>query len=238
MKSAKLLILFLLASIGLRASSADPSHFFSIAPVLQINGYGLNMKWGHFNSTQRFSFYTFDIDRLKHQKEIRQPANMPYNGFVFGRTHIAIPISIGMGQFKTLGVRNNKNDVGVGWTYQYGLTLALLKPVYLFVDPTPNNQTNDDIELIRYEEESTFDYNSILGGASFFTGINQIKSIPGAFGKTSLVFNWGRYYNDLHSVELGVMVHGYIKRLPLMAKVKNNFVYPVFYLAVNLGKYW
>ena len=213
-----------------------PSHFFATAADLHINGFAIHFKWGKGDASN-LRFYAIDFGKMRHQKEFRYTANPPYNGFVFGRTNIAMPLNFGFGKMKALGIRNGKNDVGLSYTLQAGISLALLKPVYLYIDRKPGTPESN-VELIRYSKESSIEYNNIIGGASFFTGLNQLSLIPGVFTRASLVFNWGRYSGDFHAVETGAMLTAYNKALPLMAITKNNMVYPSVYIAFNLGKYW
>lgn len=219
-----------------REDTHVPSRFFSAAADLHVNGFALHFKWGK-GDVSNLRYYAIDFGKMRHQKEFRYTSNPPYNGFVFGRTHIAMPLNFGVGKMKTLGIRNGKNDVGLSYSFQAGISLALLKPVYLYIDRKPGT-LQSNVELVKYENESTIEYNNIIGGASFFTGMNQMTLMPGVFTRASLLFNWGRYTGDFHAVETGVMITAYSKSLPLMATIKNNPVYPTVFIAFNLGKYW
>lgn len=240
-RSISLLIIVLFCSIGLSAqttgTNVNPTRFFSFSPAIQTNGYGINFKWAHSSVPTRFTFYTFDFGRLKHSKEFRYLGNGHYNGFVFGRKNIALPVSLGIGRYYVLGVRNSKNDVGVSWSYQLGTRFALMKPVYLFVLENPGALYSSE-KLVKYNGEANINLDNIMGGASFFVGINQLQVVPGAYGKISMLFNWGKYYNEYHAVEIGALMEVYAKELPIMASTKNNFIYPSFYLNFNLGRFW
>jgi len=220
-----------------KKSKINSTHFFSFAPTLRTNGFGLNIKWGSATNPSKFRFYNIDIEKLKHQKEFRYIGNGRYNGFVFGRKNVAIPLNLGFGRYFILGVRNNKNDIGVSWSYQLGASMAMLKPVYLYIDEKPGT-LNSNEKLVKYNGESNIDLQNILGGAPFFTGFNQITLVPGAYLKAALHFSWGKYYHEYHVLEVGAMSEFYSQELPLMANTRNNFIYPSFYINFNMGKYW
>jgi hypothetical protein len=237
-----MLFLLLQGSLGGYAQTSDQSkinntHFFSFAPGLRTNGFGINLKWGSATNPSRFYYYTIDFGKIKHKKEFRYLGNGRYNGFVFGRKNVFMPLHFGIGDYRILGVRNSKNDVGVACTYQAGVSMALLKPVYLYVDEKPGTLNSSEV-LVKYNGERNVDLSNILGGAPFFTGINQITMVPGAFGKASLLFSWGKYYRDYHVLELGFLAEAYTRTLPLMANTSNNFIYPSFFINFNMGKFW
>ena len=228
--------MMLFTGSALHSQSENTSHFFSLAPTLQTNGYGMNFKWGR-PSQSAYRFYSVDISRIRHQKEFRYIGNGRYNGFVYGRKNVAIPVNFGFGKHFILGVRNSKNDIGLSWNYQIGASMVLLKPVYLYIDESPGTAFSTE-KLVRYNGESNVGLDNILGGASFFTGINQTQFVPGAYGKLALLFNWGKYYNSYHSLEIGMLVTGYARQLPLMANTGNSFIYPSLYINFNMGKFW
>ncbi len=218
-------------------SAQNKTHFFCIAPSIQTNGFGINFKWGHASPATKTNFYSFAIDKIRHQKEFRYIGNGRYNGFVYGRKNVAIPMKFGFGKATILGVRNSKNDVGVSWAYHIGASIAMLKPVYLYVEENPGSLIRNE-KLVKYTGENTLDLENIIGGAPFFVGLHQMKFVPGAYGKLAMIFNWGKYYTDYHSLEIGFLTEIYAKELPLMASTQNSFIYPSFYLNWNLGKYW
>ncbi|MCX6188510.1 MAG: hypothetical protein NTW54_02685 [Bacteroidetes bacterium] len=234
-----LMTLFCVASAHSQAASVNlnQTRFFSFSPSLQTNGYGVNFRWGQTSVQSKYSFYIVEFGKIKHPKEFRYVGNTRYNGFVFGRKFVAMPLKLGIGKYAVLGVRNSKNDIGVGWAYQLGASMALLKPVYLFIDEQPGMLGSHE-KLVKYNGENDIDLENILGGAPFFNGFNQIKVVPGAFGKLAMVFSWGKYYNEYHSLEIGVLTEVYSQELPLMASTQNSYIYPSFYINFNLGKVW
>jgi hypothetical protein len=197
----------------------------------------MNFKWARITNPSKFHFYTIDLGKIRHPKEFRYLGNGRYNGFAFGRKNVAIPLNLGLGKYHVLGVRNSKNDVGVAWLYSGGVSLAMLKPVYLFIDEKPGSLGSSP-KLVKYNGETSLNLDNILGGASFFTGLNQLQVVPGAFVKAALVFSWGKYYTDYHALEIGVLTEIYPKALPLMANTRNSFIYPSFYINFNMGRFW
>jgi len=210
---------------------------FSLAPGLQTNGFGINFKWSRSAGQSRFTYFNFDLGKIKHPKEFRYMGNGRYNGFVFGRKNVTMPLRLGIGKNTILGVRNSKNDVGVAWSCQGGLSMALMKPVYLYVVENTSSGINTEV-LVKYSDETNIDISSVMGGAPFFNGFNQLQVVPGVYGKVAMLFSWGKFYSDYNVLELGFLTEAFSKKLPMMAHTSNEFIYPAFYINFNVGKLW
>lgn len=216
----------------------ESTRFFSIAPGIHTRGYLLSFKFGREKTEKLSEVFEVDIVKFKHPKEVRYSGYTSLNGFVYGRMNVAVPLRFGYGRQKVLSLHQNKNDVGVSLAYTGGLVAGLMKPVYLYINMAPASSPFVDARLERYNPEIHTDRTRMLGGTGFFTGFSESQIIPGVFGKAALVFDWGSYYDDYKSMELGVMVDVFQRRLPMMAYVTNQFAFPNLYMCYYFGSRW
>lgn len=181
----------------------------------------------------------FDFSRNKHPKEFRNPNTAYINArpFVFGKLNDYFNVRLGGGQIRTLYDRSEKNGVEVRWNYSGGLTLALLKPVYLdFIYANPGDP-NVDVRSERATYEKFFT-GQIYGASDFSSGLNQISLQPGAYLKTGLIFDFASFNDDIRFLECGVTVDAYAKPVEIMAIETNSSIFVSFYVGLQFGGRW
>jgi len=67
-----------------------------------------------------------------------------------------------------------------------------------------------------YEKRCKYNNIYILGRASFFKGFDEIRPIPGAFGKFGFNFDFGRQDRIVHALETGIIAEGFMKKVDIM----------------------
>ncbi len=181
----------------------------------------------------------FDFSRNKHPKEFRNPNTAYINSrpFVFGKLNDYFNIRLGGGQIRTIYDRSEKNGVEVRWNYSGGLSVGLLKPVYLdFIYANPGDPGAE----VR-SERATFDKfftGQIYGASDFSNGLNQIYLQPGAYLKTGLIFDFASFNDDIRYLECGVTVDAYAKPVEIMAIESNSSIFVSFYVGLQFGGRW
>ncbi|HEX8314744.1 MAG TPA: hypothetical protein VF609_07125, partial [Flavisolibacter sp.] len=121
---------------------------------------------------------------------------------------------LGFGQQYVFGQKGNKNGIAVLGIFQGGLSVGLLKPYY--VQAEDQNGARD----IKYDSKDSLLFLSpgnISGGSGFGKGWSEVKIKPGAYLKTALRFDFGRYNESIHSLEVGMSVDFYASKIPQMA---------------------
>ena len=183
--------------------------------MLRSNGYGLFYELGKRRSPRYSNLYLIELTEIKHRKEDKMGGaeNFFSNSYVFGKQNNFYQFKLGFGQQYILGQKGNKNGVAITADVTGGLTMGLLKPYYIqAVDSTGQEVT------ISYEKDSvTFlSRGSIIGGAGFTEGWNELKLRPGLFAKAALRFDFKRYNDKIEALEVGVSVEGYAQKIPQM----------------------
>lgn len=225
---------------------------WSFGIKMHTNGYGANFErvwiksiWKR-NVLQTNFFYFKDFKEKRTKTPYAQVFNAP--AYFYGKQNNFWNVNLLFGQKKVLGEKADKNGVRVSMFYLGGVTLGVLKPYGLAIveqkDFTPTNAV-PPTEVYFYDEnnESVFlePFNAdtrIYGAAGLRHGFNKIKPIPGVHAKFGFNFDWAGQEYIVKSIELGVQLDVYYKKLPIMITDRNKPYILNLYLAFQLGKRW
>ena len=70
---------------------------------------------------------------------------------------------------------------------------------------------------IKYDSKDSLtflDPTRIIGGSGFTKGWSELKLEPGAFLKTALRFDFGRFNETIQALEIGMSVDAYASKIP------------------------
>lgn len=251
----KLLFFFLLASMQLFAQATilqakTKGLIYTQEKTMDLGlcpgGFALGFSKGYIKSYHTTPFWHAELGRLKHPKEYRQVSELVgtrgAKPFVYGKQNSFLIARLLRGKKKYLSEKARTKGVAVGWQYAGGLSLGLMKPYYLKLqyDFDPINPNSGKIRTEKYDEDTNravfLDSRSIIGAASFWTGIKETKVIPGIHARIGVLFDWGAFDENAKAVDVGVMVDVFPKPVPIMIDAKN---YPFFlnlYINFQLGR--
>lgn len=202
---------------------------------LRTNGYGLFYEKGKMKTQRNTTLYGIEFNEIKHPKEDKLPNGTGGfsfgNPYVYGKVNNFYQLQLGVGQQHILGQKGNKNGVAVSLVYKGGLSLGLLRPYYIEVDD------NGVAKTIKYSQEDSalFVSGVILGGGGLGKGWKEIKVKPGAFVKTALRFDFGRFNEVVSGIEVGVSAEFYSAKIPIMLFQKDKQFYYQGHIAIMFG---
>ena len=139
---------------------------------------------------------------------------------------------IGIGQQNAIALKELKKGVQVAWIYSFGGSIGILKPIYVKVyDPlNPSGIIRE-----QYNPE-VHNQANVVGASSFFYGLDGISLVPGAYGKLGLNFENSPYDDRVKSIETGIAVDAYFRKVPLMYAGENYAYWLTFYVLFEFGK--
>lgn len=210
--------------------------------MVHSNGYGLGYKRGvqsPFSGYRKLTIVA-DFVYMKHPKELRSKNQFYDNAksFVFGKQNAFMIFRLGLGQDNLLFDRAKKDGVEIGYNYEAGLSLGLLKPVYLDVLVEDKELKTYVIATERYDKDR-HPSELIYGGAGFFTGFGQIKPLPGGYLKGSMYFDWAKEETKILRLETGIVLDVFPKKVPIFAdfgRDVNKWYFATFFAKVSFGK--
>ena len=210
------------------------SRHTGIGIKLSTDGYGGFIEVLRAQSVKRALLFQLDISERKHQKEIKQPVYADTGPVIFGKINFFYPVKIGVQQQILLGNKGNKNGISITGNVGGGLIAGLLRPYEIEVDK------NGEQTFVKYESPDSVDYflnqSTYIGGPGFGTGWDQLKVTPGAYLKTALRFDFGKYNEMVNALEVGLTGEFYSKKIPQMIYNKPQQFFFSAYVALFFGK--
>lgn len=201
---------------------------------LRTNGYGMYFEHGRSKSPRLTNLYLVELSETKHPKEEKEPSGDGFlsSTFVYGKANNFYQAKLGFGQQYILGQKGNKNGIAVMAVYQGGLSLGLLRPYYVL--GVVGNKEKD----IKYESADSIDFltGQILGASGLSKGWDELEVNPGAFVKTSLRFDFGRFNETVKAVEIGMSLEAYSKEILQLARVEKKRLFFQGHVAILFGR--
>ena len=188
-------------------------------------------------TNRKTNIYRIDFTEIKNQKEEKLSSGNGLffgNPFIFGKINNFYQLTLGFGQQHILGQKGNKNGVAVSAVYNGGLAVGLLRPYYLEVTDPLDGQN----KTIKYSEanRNLFLGPTILGGGGLGKGWGEMKVKPGAFVKTALRFDYGRFNEVVSGIEAGLSAEFYGSKIPIMVDQKDKQFFFQGYIAILFGR--
>lgn len=234
---------------------------FALGLRLHTNGWAIGTTFGTLKTYYLTKYIHFELGEIQHPKEYRQSSetSSPLNGrisraFKYGKQNNLYVLRGAMGNKRYFSEKAKHKGVAMGISYELGATLGMLKPYYLELI-TENNRNS---RSIRYSEDTANDflnYFDIVGASSWTTGLGDLSIIPGANAKFAVHFDWGAFDEYLKSIEAGIMVDVFTRRVPIMVgddidptllppgfdgtnNLENNQLFINLFVNLQFGKRW
>ena len=210
---------------------------FSGGVILNSRGWGAQFKKG--KNITYFKSFLWEINAvsMRSPKQIRtiNPYFSNAKSYVYGKLNNVYVVRGGVGFDKLLNRKPYWGGVELRYVYYGGLSLAIAKPIYLYILNYTSSYYEYVIETEKYDPEKHVS-DDIYGRAPFVKGLNELKFYPGIYAKFGFNFEFGVYNSKIKSLEVGAMVDLYPFPVPIMAFEDGEHYFLTFYLCFSLGK--
>lgn len=244
------LIALLLAQAGLAFAQTEQSmyddpartlykHELSGGPLIHGDGWGITFQYGKYVTAKNRNMLGIEIVSMKHPKEIKSfnPNYQDARGYFYGKLNSMIIVRPTYGRKHRITEKIRKSAVEVNYVWGIGPSLGLLKPVYLQILTEPGF-SYQPVSTEPYDPRRHFADN-ILGRASWFKGVGEMKLYPGAFGRFAFNFEYAGNNTGIRALEAGVSLDAYAEKVPIMADIEdvgtNKQFFLEFYIALHFG---
>jgi hypothetical protein len=202
---------------------------------IHTNGYSANFRYGKYKGAFNKRVYEIELATINHPKQIRvvSPVNDQSRGYIFGKMNSFLTFRPSIGAHKVFIPKQSIRGVSITYLFHSGLSLGLLKPVYLEVYPE-GIATNRKTVLERYDPDKHMQ-EDIFGPGNFFNGLGEMKFYPGIFTKFGLEFEYSGERERISALEVGVTADVYFKEVPIMALTENRSFFLNLYIAILIG---
>lgn len=214
--------------------------------VFHSRGYAITFRNLHFDDGFNKWGMEFDLASIRHPKEIKFPSPYYFNSsrsFVYGKLNGLYTLRTGYGRDKVLIDKTDQGSISISWVTFGGLSLGILKPVFLeIVKETPQGSV---LSIERYNPQ-VHDYTDIYGQAPFFTGIEKSAIRAGIYFKTGFAFDYNWSDKKVTTLEIGAVIDYFPQwfglysdpEVPIMYDTKNYNTWVQFYVSFNFGSKW
>lgn len=208
----------------------------SAAVYLNSYGIGAGFRFGQRVDARNQVIYEADFLAIKHPKEIKLSNNIYSNrGFVFGKKNSFFELRGMYGKQYEMFRKNDKGGISVRSYFSGGPAIGFIKPIYYEVLYSAGGPYEYYLKTEKFN--TTIHQSNIYGRSSFFKGIKELSVVPGASVKAGLGFEYSRLDVTLHSLEAGVSLDVFTKKIPIMANGKDDFLFFNLFVSYRIGKY-
>lgn len=217
---------------------------------LHTNGFAVALNLGTIQNYYTTKYYQIELGYMKDAREKRLNKNysLPRLGtssdYVFGKQNTMFVLRGGIGYKKYLSEKTRRRGVAVGYSWEAGPSIALVRPYYLDLLYVLETETGNFPELRseKYSEDNAdkfLDVNGdIYGSSGFFDHFDEWSFIPGIQGKIALHLSTGAFDKSVRALEIGVMADIYAKKVPIMIEtggVTNKPYFLNLYCNIHFG---
>lgn len=190
---------------------------------------GIAFKMGTRIDDSQFAFWGVELSNVKNQKEARYNTVLG-NSYIFGKSNYLYAIRPHYGREVILFKKAPNQGVQVSALAAAGPTLGLIAPYFI---EYALNRVETVVE--QYDPEKHQSRFNILGTGRLFQGIGQSQLAIGAMAKAALHFEFGVFRSSVTGLELGYMVEGYNKEIPLIPTTENAQFFQSAYFTFFYG---
>jgi hypothetical protein len=204
------------------------------------DGYGVILEKGMSSSAYKSTIFQLEISEKQHPKEEKQTTTDYSNTgfaffgrpFIYGKQNIFYQAKLGAGQQRLIGGKGNKNGVAVYAVAVGGFSAGLARPYYMEFnipgETVKRKFTEADRNLFLNPER-------IIGGTGLQLGWNEMKFIPGIYGKAGLRFDWARFNQVVSAIEFGFGFDYYTQKVVQMVDNQGRSFFPTGYIGLVFG---
>ncbi|MEL6357856.1 MAG: hypothetical protein AAFQ37_13095, partial [Bacteroidota bacterium] len=210
----------------------------------------IGLKVAKIETYFKTKFWTISLGDIRHSREQRTneeriiiATNRVSRPFVYGKQNQLYALRLGFGNRIYLSEKAKQRGVAMGYSWEIGPVLGLLKPYYLEVE-TGESSTGAvrDIRFSEETEELFLDRFRIFGASAWSRGLEDISLAPGIHGKASVHFGFGAFDELAKSLEVGIQGDFFFTNVPILVEsdlapgLSNSNLFLGLFLQMQIGK--
>lgn len=215
--------------------------------TLHTNGFRVGLDMGKLLTYYKTRFYHISLGYLTHPLEERQNKNTSFEGlgasrsFTFGKQNSLYLLRGGVGVKKYKSEKAKRKGVAVGWSYEVGPVIGILKPTRNIYLVDLNGQGLKSPVEITYKDdpEQFLDYSALFGRSDSYDSWAQLAFRPGIQAKVGAHFSFGAFEEFVRAAEIGLMVDYFGVKVPVIIENEahsNDALFMNLYLTFQFGR--
>jgi hypothetical protein len=219
---------------------------YEVRPHLQ--GITFAYKKGTLKNYYETTYFGYEFGYMKDARERKQTKSEPRledlsrSSFVYGKRSSFYNLRFTYGKKKFLSEKTKRKGVAMGFIYEGGASIGLIKPYYLNVIRLDDDLVTRIVEEVKYNDDTSDDFlnfENIYGGSNFWKGILETTPTVGLHGKAGMQWALGAFDQKAKAIEIGAMLDLYPREIPLMVEregINNSFFLFKFYASFQFGQ--
>lgn len=213
----------------------------------------LGVRSGKLISFDKMKYWSATFGSIRHSRERKENpdrinllTNRVSRAYTFAKENQLYALRLGFGQRTYLSEKARQRGVAIGYSYEFGPTLGLLKPYYLEIDAGEPGNPGTIID-IRHTGDNTAEFlnqDRIFGASAWSVGLDEIRLRPGIHAKAAAHFGFGAYDELAKSLEVGLMADFFLGNTDLLIEsdltpgISNSPLFLSLFINVQMGKRW
>ncbi|WP_343560938.1 hypothetical protein [Sphingobacterium sp.] len=160
--------------------------------------------------------------------------------YIYGKQYKVYTVQLGYGREWTVIPSVLQGNISLIATIEVGVSMALLKPVYLYLlrydaaqQPFASSET-----YTTANEQLFLNRNRILGADHCSKGLNELRIIPGINISPSVEFSPERSSGFVQQFQIGAQITLYTNTVPVLLQQRNTPWQAYCFLGISFGKRW
>lgn len=163
------------------------------------------LKFSNKVSNSLYRTIGFELVNIKHPKENKYSSPLGYGRtFIWGKKNYFFSFRAQYGREVVLFSKKDQQGIRINAQLAVGPSIGILMPYYI------KYSRNNRMEIENFNS-ATQTFNNVMGSASFFEGINELKIRPGLNLKAALNFEFGTKKSST-AIEIGFLADAYPKK--------------------------
>ena len=241
--SISLFCLVFALNLNAQEPDKDPSSFLYRKEYIgnmgiHTAGIDFGFRYGKQKSYDLKRLLVVDFVTMKHSKETKtfNLNSEDAKGYVYGKLNGFGILRLHAGRRKILYQKKRDRGVEIGYNATGGLSLGLLKPIYLEVCTASGSASDGCVKgTAKYDPDLHFREN-IFGRASVTRGFSEIRVMPGLSAKAGMYFEKSIMDDNFKAVEIGGAVDFFFQKVPIMNIENNKQLFLTLYVNLLFGK--
>lgn len=212
---------------------------FHLGALFHTQGFGVTARRGVYANAFAVRSIGMDLAYFKHPKEIRTSNPIYENGrpYVYGKQNTLQMLRLWVSKHRIHSEKLRRDAVRFSSYWKAGLSLGILKPVYLEIGYPDIPYAYVATE--RYDPEAHFSDN-IYGQAPWSNGLDELSVVPGLHAAFGLDFEYGTERFSPKSMTAGIAADAFLTPPEVFAAKfeQNNRLFVTLFATFEVGRNW
>jgi len=218
----------------------------SLSIGFHIHAYGLGFDVQYTRLHKKLPkvehIYAIMLESFKDKREIRIPSIYQSQGgknFIFDKKNYCYVLATTYGRQWNIVPRTPYTRLSFSIGASAGPAFALVKPYNVDIAvPIPGTNPPKVVAQTFQYDHTRFSFNDIIGEADYFSGMDQLRVIPGLRARIHTSLNISGTNLLVRAIHTGIGVDVFPKKIELMSNLENQQIFFGGFLGFMIGNAW